>query len=290
MSALIFIDNNNLYNTIFANKQDSVETDTSAWSEIYFSLSTLLGTSDTEIPLLIRQSLSRFLIRDENERYLAWLLAALAPWSTVSIPENANTGHPNKSKMVPYAAGVIRDSLRLDNKTFNLVSIAVTHHQAISDFKRSFVKGSLHVDQPEVRRQTGLLIRSAGPEWRQCFLLSLLLETAEGDRWEVFNSYNEFLLAIEKMDLLDAVSLRPLLNGHELSNGLGVKPGPWMQRALAVLIEWQLKNPGLEDKDLAMEEMRRRKDDIGYEASGSVGSTQNDKDGKEKGKGKKGKK
>jgi hypothetical protein len=44
---------------------------------------------------------------------------------------------------------------------------------------------------------------------------------------------------------------------------LGVKPGKWTGAALDVALAWQLRNPGVEDPAGAIEEVRRRKEELG---------------------------
>ena len=68
-----------------------------------------------------------------------------------------------------------------------------------------------------------------------------------------------FIDHLESMDLMDAPAIKSILSGTELSKALGgVKPGPWMKPALDVCMEWQLRNPGIEDATGAIEEVKRR--------------------------------
>jgi tRNA nucleotidyltransferase (CCA-adding enzyme) len=65
------------------------------------------------------------------------------------------------------------------------------------------------------------------------------------------------------MDVMDAPALKPILSGTELSNSLGgVKPGPWMKPALDICMEWQLRNPGVKDASGAIEEVKKRSDEL----------------------------
>lgn len=64
------------------------------------------------------------------------------------------------------------------------------------------------------------------------------------------------------MDLMDIASERPLVDGKELVKKLGAKPGPWMRPALDLCMEWQLRNPGVEDTTLAVEEVKSRKEEL----------------------------
>lgn len=79
----------------------------------------------------------------------------------------------------------------------------------------------------------------------------------------VLDGYATWLQALEAQDLLEVDSLKPLVNGNQLSKALEEKPGPWMMRALEVVIEWQLRNPKSMDAEEAIAEVRRRKEEIG---------------------------
>jgi len=65
------------------------------------------------------------------------------------------------------------------------------------------------------------------------------------------------------MDVMDAPLLKLLVNGDELKAALGgIKPGMWMKPALDVCIEWQLRNPGSEDKEAAINEVRMKRTEL----------------------------
>ena len=65
------------------------------------------------------------------------------------------------------------------------------------------------------------------------------------------------------MDLLDVASLKPIVNGRQLCDAFGAGNGPWVKKALDFVIEWQLRNPDEIDAENAIEEVRRRKEEIG---------------------------
>jgi hypothetical protein len=79
---------------------------------------------------------------------------------------------------------------------------------------------------------------------------------------KVVREYEEFLLYIKDQDLLEVCSLRPLINGRDISTTLGVKTGPWMSRAIEMVIEWQLRNPARSDREGPMEEIINRKEEL----------------------------
>ncbi len=80
---------------------------------------------------------------------------------------------------------------------------------------------------------------------------------------QVLNGYATWLQGLKAQDLLEVDSLKPLVNGNQLSKALEKKPGPWMTKALEVVIEWQLRNPKSDDAEEAIAEVRRWKEEIG---------------------------
>lgn len=221
------------------------------------------------------------LIRDKSEAYYAWVIAAFSPWATVPArkPAKANA-KPNP----PRVAEVARDSLRADNKTVTILSDAVTHSGTITDVKGSFLAGNLPGTDREIRQQIGLHIRSWKKDWRLCILLSILLEIMKGGEFstgkrvafpevsgvfaadsltlKVIHDYDKFLSYIKDQGLLEAYELKPIVNGDEIMKALGLSKGPWMGKALDIVIRWQLQHPEISEKEKALEELKSRRDEL----------------------------
>ncbi|KAF4155449.1 hypothetical protein CNMCM6936_009027 [Aspergillus lentulus] len=173
--ALRFIDRLGLYHTIFANHQDDVSADTSSWSLAYNALGSLLrpeGPSKTTL-----DKVRDFLMRSPLESYHAWMIAALAPWS--SVPPRVANG-PKAKPFPPRAAEVARDSLRSDNKMISVLGDAAASWRSIIDVKSSLLEGRMKGTAPEVRQQIGLYIKSWKKDWRLCILLAILQEIMRG--------------------------------------------------------------------------------------------------------------
>ena len=70
------------------------------------------------------------------------------------------------------------------------------------------------------------------------------------------------------MDLMDAASIKSILEGKRLQKELNAAPGPWMKDALDVCMAWQLRNPSLAETDLerarteAIEEVRSKMEEL----------------------------
>lgn len=81
---------------------------------------------------------------------------------------------------------------------------------------------------------------------------------------EIQSSWKEFLNHLEKLKLMDAPSMKPLVDGRKLLQALGIKkPGKWMSPALDVCMAWQLRNPEETDPTGAIEQVRQRKAELG---------------------------
>jgi hypothetical protein len=62
---------------------------------------------------------------------------------------------------------------------------------------------------------------------------------------------------------MDAPSIKSIIDGKQLSKELGgLKPGIWVGPALRVCMEWQLRNPGVDNYEGAVEEVRRRAEEL----------------------------
>ncbi|PGH03326.1 hypothetical protein AJ79_07404 [Helicocarpus griseus UAMH5409] len=269
LTALQRINRLGLYDTIFANLQDDAMVDTSTWERAYNSLALLLSNpSDDNVEShKTRQYLRDMLIRDDTDLYYAWFLAAVAPWTTVPDPTPSKPTKP----VTPRATTVARDSLCANNKACTIISAASKYHRMISDFESSFLNDKIAASPIEARVATGQFIRTLGQDWRSCFVLAMVLEAMQGQEADqVFGEYEKLLAYIERSDLLDAVALRPLINGRDIMNGLGVKTGPWMGKAVEMVMEWQLRNPQETSKEAAMNEIIRRKDELDLDTRESL--------------------
>ncbi len=80
---------------------------------------------------------------------------------------------------------------------------------------------------------------------------------------KIFAQWQAFIDHLEKMDLMDAPSIKPIIDGKKLAKVLGEpKMGEWMREALLVCMEWQLRNPGVADAQGAVEEVIKRREEL----------------------------
>lgn len=79
----------------------------------------------------------------------------------------------------------------------------------------------------------------------------------------MIHSYDRFLSYIGDNGLEDVCDLKPIINGSELSRSLGVKTGPWVGKALEMVVNWQLLHPEIVDKEKALQEVSSRRQELG---------------------------
>ncbi|KAK1147097.1 CCA tRNA nucleotidyltransferase, mitochondrial [Aspergillus melleus] len=255
--ALELIDRYGLYPTIFANHQDDACADTSTWSLSYNTLATLLFSQDFSASV---GKVRNMLIRDTSEAYYAWIVAAFAPWSVV--PGRVPTG-PKPKPIPPRPAEVARDSLRSDNKTMAILSDATHNWRSIIDLKSSLVGGRMNGTDAENRQHIGLHVRSWRKDWRLCIVLSLLQEVMQGGEFsQVIQDYDKFLTYIVDHNLQDVWEMKPIVNGKEIFEHLKMPKGPWMTKAVEMVVEWQLLHPECTDKEKALENLSARKGEL----------------------------
>ncbi|KAK2877213.1 hypothetical protein FQN49_001337 [Arthroderma sp. PD_2] len=263
LGSLAIINRLGLYSTIFSDHRDNIAVDTSSWPIAYTSLNTILNDEDA-----VCKSVRSFLIRDKDEEYRSWMIAALSPWSMVDV-KNPLTEDEIR-KISPRPTRIARDSLRCDKKLTAMLSAASARYQRISDTKVAFVNGELNSSLSDTRWKIANLIRTVGADWRLCFIQAILLEIMQGKEADlVLNDYLKVLQFLEKQDLLDVNNLRPLVNGRDMVAALNAKPGAWLTSALEIAMEWQIRNPDRSDAEGAIEEAIRRKEEFKQDNRGS---------------------
>lgn len=89
------------------------------------------------------------------------------------------------------------------------------------------------------------------------------IKLTDEDRQILVDGYATWISTIKELGLLDAPSLKPIVNGKQLCDAFGAKNGPWLKKALDFVIEWQLRNPDETDAGAAIEEVKRRKKETG---------------------------
>ncbi|RDL40006.1 uncharacterized protein BP5553_04346 [Venustampulla echinocandica] len=248
--ALYLIDRLGLYPFIFTDPTapDFPVPSTVSWNFVYGLLQVL---KVNETPGSIYHSL----VRSDDAKYIAWILAALTPWSSVPLPERSATG----KLPPPVAALIAREGIKANSKICDIVTGAFRNCGEITSLRDAI---KLKDPYSQERDKLGMSIRrwdSQGKNWRLQVLLAIFVEALNGDGQSSYNEliseWQMFVIHLEEMDLMDAPSIKPLVNGNMLTKALGgIKPGIWMKPALDRCLEWQLRNPGDDDFEKAIEE------------------------------------
>ncbi|KAF7903662.1 uncharacterized protein EAF01_006711 [Botrytis porri] len=256
--SLNYFDRLGIYSTIFTDPtaHEVLTPDTSSWKIVYDCLKemTLNETPD---------SIYKSLVRSDDAKYLAWVLAALTPWT--AIPP-AQAAKPGGKIPPPYGALVAREGLKAESKLCNMVAGAFKQYAEITELKDAIKRNDTYIHE---RDTVGMMVRkweSHGGQWKLQALFALLvealkLESAEGYQ-SLFSEWQKFIDHLKDLDVMEAPAIRGIVDGKILSKALGVKPGIWMAPALNVCMEWQLRNPNLTDTEAAIEEVRKRKEEL----------------------------
>ncbi|KAL0933037.1 poly A polymerase head domain-containing protein [Colletotrichum truncatum] len=262
-SSLELIHNIGLYGAIFTdpNSDERPLPDVSKWKLVYDLLDHL--ARDTA-----PGSIYNTLITTDEAAYFAWVLAALTPYAHVeteiSIPKSKGT--------IPLTTLVAREGIKAPNKLCDAITGAQRHRCEITALKESTCAREPRATE---RDTVGMAIRkwdSQGSHWRVQVLNALLVEAMEklescsdGDTTQFTSGWQLLLDHLADLDVMDAPSLKRIVDGRLLTQALGVRPGKWMGQALDVCVAWQLRHRDDTDPAGAIAEVRRRSNELGIQ-------------------------
>ncbi|KAF2273023.1 poly A polymerase C-terminal region-like protein [Westerdykella ornata] len=262
LRAMSLIDRLGLYHTIFTDPTRELGSapDLAHFSPAYNFVHTITSQEASDVPSIIPQTLAR----DADERYLAWICAALMPWADApTVPHHKPTQRPH------YAAYLVaRDGFKAPNRVCDVISASLRHGEEIRQMvDRCYDKikrpnATKVADAATARDTLGMAIRRWGASWRTQVLFNLIYEVVLGfvSRDRLLDSYATFLNQVIKYNILEAHTFRPLLTGTELAQALNTKPGPWMKDALDVVMAWQLRNSDVTDPTEAIAAVKASKE------------------------------
>lgn len=207
------------------------------------------------------------LVRSDEASYFAWVLAAITPWQFVEQPAHTGTGKPP----LPLPTVAAREGIKVPNKLGDVITASYRHRAEIMSFKEAVCEKASYIQE---RDRFGMAIRqweAKGGHWKLQVLAALLFDAYRtvqpNDVSSGYDSpvagWQEFLDHLEQLDVLEAPSLKRIIDGKQLSKALGAKPGIWMTAALDICVAWQLRNPDATDPAGAIEEVRSKKDELG---------------------------
>ncbi|KAL8691502.1 MAG: hypothetical protein Q9218_003288 [Villophora microphyllina] len=248
--ALQLIDRLGLYDTIFTDIESSPSTpaNTGSWRRAYDQARAFDQAEpekyEPDHPMNV---IKHILLRNSDDTYHMWLLCALVPWARVTIPAPAKT----KGKVsLTSAAKAAREGIKADNNTVKTIDSAAMHLDQIIQIKDDTVSEGPPTTSPLKRKQESVTREAQESPTEECQTL--------------LKSYATWLSTLKDLELLEVYQLKPLLTGNKLSEALGEKPGPWMSKALEMVVAWQLRNPDEKDPEAAVAEVMSRKKDLAH--------------------------
>ncbi|KAI1369314.1 hypothetical protein F5Y08DRAFT_334725 [Xylaria arbuscula] len=265
--SLQYINDLGLYHTIFTDptKPNMPLPDLSRWHCAYECLGHLFRNHAPK-------SISNILVQTDEASYYAWTLSALAPWQLIDEPEHTGKGKPPPA-FITLAA---REGIKAPNKLCDIVTAAHRNRADILALKIAVVNKDSCINE---RDRFGMAIRqwdARGGHWRLQVLFSLLVEamqhwgvnaknTAENDNF--LSEWQLFLDHLQDLDVMDAPSMKRIIDGTQLAKALNVKPGKWMTGALEICVAWQLRHPDAKDPSGAVEEVDKKRKELGIPSS-----------------------
>ncbi len=172
-----------LYHAIFTDptSREQLSPDTSSWKAAYGFLNAGALGDEFASPVY------SWLVRGGEDAYLAWTLAALAPWDGV---ENPNGGQEKRRLQdVPLIARAAREGIMAPNKVYNMTIESHAHRREILKLKRLVCCGA----ESRARRDIfGMAIRRWNKRtgnWRLPIVYAILVDAmGELKDWPVESS------------------------------------------------------------------------------------------------------
>lgn len=228
--ALMHIHQLNLYSTVFADPVDTQCPDPSKCPDIYKGLHDLLHSQTN-----LDQTLGL-----HDDPTLVWYLAAYTPFR-------------DSEQRATQAA---REGIKATNKVVKVLADSIKHRKTIQTLVDNASQGQF------LRPRVGMCLRKFGSTWKYQVLFALFSDFMDEDTKLARQRYENFISLIHQEDLTGAAGLKPILDGKMLASILNATRGPWMSKAVEMVIEWQFENPH-GTKDEAAEMIAGRRCELG---------------------------
>jgi len=175
--ALRLIFDLDLYETVFSDpttdSADHFRPDIAGWDILIDQLRDMLNQN---------RPISEWLVRDDEDHYLAWQLAAIVPYR--DAPQ-AEPPAPGRKAPLPVAAQVAREGVKATNKVSDIIISSVRNQTEISGVVDKLYEQKRRPDKPvegqdaTARDVLGMAIRRWGPTWRSQVMYSFLVDIVE---------------------------------------------------------------------------------------------------------------
>ena len=200
-----------------------------------------------------------------EDRWRGWLICAILPWIGQEMPKAV----VKKGAPTTMAARVARDSLKIDNNSMKVVSVAEANVEEarVMVGQHSVQEGSDENSDSSRKRQrttfdrvqTGLAIRKWGEAWRCVPAAAAMLDMsqARADTRAIMESYSSWLDFVrqEKLEnVWNSKIFTMLLDGTAIFNLIkskkpDVTKGRWMSDAVDIVVEYQLRESEASSKE-----------------------------------------
>lgn len=143
---------------------------------------TIALIDELESLLASGSDMPEILVRDADERYLAWVLTAIVPYRDAPEPE---APEPGRKPPPPLPAGVVREGIKATNKVCDVITSSIRNLNEISrlvdavDTQKRRAINSPQGEDSTARDTLGMAIRRWGPTWRSQVMYALLVELVE---------------------------------------------------------------------------------------------------------------
>lgn len=187
--------------------------------------------------------------------------------STLVIPytktEFMNNNQLDNNKIGEMSRFLMLDSLKLNNNYSGLIESLQCNLSTIINFSNEISKSQSCINRGNIGDLVLLVSKKIlKDQWHLALVYAAMVKylrtlnpcdpTNVSDFLEVYKDFNLIAESALSYGLHSAYSIKPLLNGKELSSILGCTPGPQIGRLLSYLIHWQFCNPSASKEEATM--------------------------------------
>ncbi|KAI8865887.1 hypothetical protein GQ42DRAFT_165835 [Ramicandelaber brevisporus] len=178
-----------------------------------------------------------------------YIAAALSPYANLVIKDVAIPGAVAPKQKVaakhgPALSYILRHSFKSSNNDTQVIPQLHSFQSAIHSAMASVE--SIPENVSEQRSIVGTMIRKLGKQWPAYILFALTMDLArnspEADSTAI-ERYKGLVALINRLNLGDCYSLKPLVNGSDIANILEIKRDGRLGHLVELMIKYQLVNP-----------------------------------------------